>query len=274
MAKSATQEKKPVVPPRGDADDGAAPPKQELAVVQQAPSLLQASGLSEAAAVFLGQAEGIAEAPASIPIIAINHKDACFTLPSGELVEEVSGYPIYWFATRRYYAKPPQPGAAGAPPDCWSADLLQPSAESAHKQADYCCNCDNAKFGSGRDGRSQACGQFTWVFLLNPDFGKPPVWCLVAPPSSIRALMGTKFKGGFFSQAKLRAGAYQLVWTTMRLEAEQGQVPFCRLAPEMGPIANKDEALQLVKLHNDFLGEFNRMRGLTPKMTAPAGDEE
>jgi hypothetical protein len=235
----------------------------------QAPAGARAPAvLSEAAAAFLAGVEGKREMPAKLPLVQISHAENKFVLHTGEIVDEISGYPIYYFQTRRFYKKPPASGQKGQPPDCWSADLIAPSNESLKKESPLCATCPMNAWGTGRDGKSKACGTFTWVFLLNSAFGNPPLAVVVAPPSSIRPLLGTKFAGGYFAKANARYGAYEIVWTTLRLSAQGGEsVKYSVLDPVMGhAVQGAAEAKQVLAVRNEFRRLFEEMRGLTPDL--------
>ena len=257
MAKTRPEAPAPVKPNGG----------KSLAVIEEAtePVALAAPQVPEAAAAFLEGIKGPRIEPPRVPIINIMHREGQFLLPTGEMVTEVSGYPLYYYQTRRYYKKPPTPGAKGAPPDCWSADCIKPSEDGVDIQADSCAACPNSKFGTGRSGSGQACSTQTWVFLYHPgSFGRSPIAAVVFPPSSIRALLGTKFEGGYFSAAADRHYAYEVVWTTIRLEQMGDQVQYSVAKPVMGPaIDNREDAIKLRDFRNQFVAVMEAMRGQT-----------
>jgi hypothetical protein len=216
------------------------------------------------AAAFLEEVKGPRESAVRISLITIDHKAAGFKMPSGELAAEVSGYPINYFRTRRYYKKPPQAGQKGEPPDCWSADDKVPHETSVEKMCDTCSSCPMNQFGTARDGRSKACGTFTWVFLLNPQFGEMPIAAVVAPPSSLRPLFGTKFESGYFSQAQAKARAYEIVWTTFRLKQFGGGVEYSVLDPVMGEVQTDPTSQKfLAQCRNKALVAMDALRGKT-----------
>lgn len=255
----------------------AAPKSQENALVPAGapPQGALAPQVNEAAKAFLAEAKGPREVPTKIALIGINHREGKFKLPTGELVPHVDGYPVLYYRTRRYYKKPPQPGAKGAPPDCWSADLLVPHESSLEMQAETCATCTMSQWGTARDGRSQACGTYIWVFLLNPAFGTPPLGVVAAPPSSLKPMLGTKFQNGYLAQAAARHGAYEIVWTRLGLIQAGGadaQVPYCVLAPQMGKPAEIETAKRIAAVRNDFLKIMNEYRMRTPEVET-GGDE-
>jgi len=235
---------------------------REVALLPQPPTDLLAGNLNPAAQAFLQELQGEREVPRGIPLISIDHKEGVFVLPSGEIVPEIAGYPIYYFQTRRFYERPPMPGSKGQPPDCWSGNLIEPSREAKKIQHATCVGCPQAEWGTARDGRGQACSTQTWVFLLNPQFGNPPLGVIVFPPSSIRRLLGTRTSPGYFGRAGAKHGAYEIVWTVFELEAQSGQVPFCVVNPIMGEVvSNVETAKVLSRVRNDFKVMMDALRG-------------
>lgn len=231
--------------------------------------LLPTAPKSPAAAAFLGAVQGPRENPQKMPLIKIHHREGKFELPSGELADEVAGYPLYYFQTRRFYKKAPKPGDKGQPPDCWSADLVEPHDSSVDKQSDYCATCPNNQFGTARDGRAKACATQTWIFLMNTNFGDVPIGVLIAPSSSLRSLLGTRFQAGYFGQAQARHGAYEIVWTRFRLKVmgEGESVTYCVLEPIMGPAQeNPDKCRTLAQMRNKFKGLMDEFKMSTPEV--------
>jgi len=224
--------------------------------------------LPAAAAAFLAEAKGERQVEHKLPLIQIQHRTGEFLLPSGELAREVSGYPVYYFQTRRYYKKPPKPGEKGSPPDCWSGDMVLPSPSSLEIQHEDCAGCPLNQFGTGRDGRSKACGTYTSIFLLNPRFGEIPLGVIVAPPSSLRTLLGTRFQPGYFGQAAARHGVYEIVWTKFRLrvQGEGESVTYCTLDPVMGPACEDVERVKRIAgVRNQFLALMDEFRSRIPE---------
>jgi hypothetical protein len=240
------------------------------------PDDMRPVALPDAAQAFLEESKDAPPVPAQVPLISINHKEGGFVLPSGEIVPEISGYPIQYFHTRRFYKKPPVSGQKGTPPDCWSGDCIEPHISSLEIQSDTCATCKNAQFGTGRDGRSQACGMYTWVFIFNRDFGTPPILGFSAPPSSLRALIGTRFQAGYFAQAAAKYGGgkvYAHVWTTFRLKQKGDQVVYCEVDPLMGPARTDTEGVRfLAKIRNEFLALMDAMRLKTPEVATVEGE--
>src|SRR3990172_3866531 len=99
--------------------------------------------------------------------------------------------------------------------------MHRPAFDVLDKQCDFCePKCPHSLFGSGSNKRGQACQVQTFLFLLNPDFGDPPIACLQLSPSSIKALKGNRRMPGYLDKVKnwappnrKRAQYYELVWT-------------------------------------------------------------
>jgi hypothetical protein len=239
-----------------------------LALNSARPTPLTAERKNAAAELFLEGMKGDRQVPNAIPLVSIDHKEGKFKAPTGELIEAISGYPVCYFQTRKYYKKPFQAGAKGEPPDCWSADLLKPHSSSLEKQSETCNGCPMAEFGTGRDGRSQACGSFTWIFLVNPAFGNPPLAVVLAPPSSIRVLIGTRFQAGYFAQCQAKANLYEIVWTTFRLKRPAAGAVNCVIDPQMGPALQMpddcESIVRLRELRNGFYEAMQSFRLQTP----------
>lgn len=237
------------------------------ALVPAPPVTFDVTQPSEAAAAFLNEVEGPREQPTSIGLVKIDHKEGVFVTPGGELKEIISGYPIFYFQTRRYYEAVWRPGVKGSPPDCWSADLIRPHESSLSKQSPACAGCAHNQFGSARDGRSKACGEYTWIFLLNPEFGNPPINVLIAPPSSIRTLLGTRFTPGYFSMCAARHRVYELVWSHFRLQRENEDAVHVVLQPTMGEVASDvTNVRKIAGLRNQFLKAMMDYRMQTPDL--------
>jgi hypothetical protein len=265
--------KKPTSRASEDGEErGLAPASGDLLESPDVQEIIGPPVVSDAARLFLQEAKGRSVAPPKMPIVSIDHQSGVFVLPTGESAEAVSGYPIYGFQTRKYYKESYKSGTKGMPPDCWSKDMIEPHVPVRLKQADDCGSCPMSKFGSGRDGRSQACQVQSWIFLLNRSFGVVPIGILIAPPSSIRVLMGTKFKPGYFSKAEAAYGCYQIVHTTFRLK-RAGDV-HCILDPVMGPaISDKQMVEKMIEIHNTFRSAMEAMRDDTPSVRADEPEE-
>jgi hypothetical protein len=238
------------------------PTSSEANIVEHSQQLVPQQ-IPAAAKTFLDAIKTKREAPAKVNIISIAHREKRFKLPSGELVEEVSGYPIYYFRTRRWFRKGYKTGEKGQAPDCWSADMVEPHMSSPDKQAEFCSDCPLSQFGTGRDGRSQACGTYVWIFLLNTSFRPLPLAVIQAPPSSLRTLLGTRFEGGYFSQAESRYGCYEIVWTKFKLkvQGEGEQVQYCTLDPIMiKALDDHDKIVRLANFREKFIEKMNEFR--------------
>ena len=222
-----------------------------------------AGGLQAAvnpAAAFLTEIEGTARAePSAVPIIKIKHTEERFLLPDGSLVSKISGYPLYFFLTRSWYKNPFVKGQKN-PPDCFSSDLVRPSPHSLDKQSETCYDCRQNEFGTGRDGRSKACREFTWLVLFNPAFGSPPIALLVTGPSSHVVWHGSKFSGGFLAQARAKYGAYQVAFSDIEL-VKAGEI-HCVVKPTaLRSCSDPAEQKSLAEFYRTWIPIIEKFRG-------------
>ena len=250
----------------------------------QPPSLLAldaalpVSAAAEAVAGVDEEAGGDrAKPPGGLPIIKIDHSEGRFLLPSGELHDTIEGHIIHWFGTKKWW-KDAYKSGEHKPPDCWSANGIEPHASSVLKQAPVCGLCKHNLFGSHRAGtRAKDCADVDWIFLLNPAFGAPPINCLLAGPSSLSILNGGQFKSGLMQQMEARFIRYELGW--VRLGLEPGGERHYVIVPEiLGATTLKEEAKKLGALKHAFKVLMDDMRaqtstvpalGLDPSVTTP-----
>jgi hypothetical protein len=248
-----------------------AAPRQGNALVPRPPGPVDEVTVSPAARAFLDEVKGRREAPRRVPLVTIRHQEAVFLLPTGETADAVEGYPVYYYSTRRFYAKPPVEGQS-SPPDCWSADMVVPDPAARDKQAARCAECPKSQWGTARDGKSQACAQQLFLFLLNPSFGAPvPVVAVVFPPSSLKTLLGNRTAPGYIGQAASRHGVYEIVWTRFELEARGGPVKYAVVRPVMGePARDLEEIRRIARARDAFEELFESMRGATAEVEPAA----
>lgn len=241
----------------------------------QVPSLVELGGavaeVDEGLAAF-NEAMGDVELPEApgMPLIRIDHKAGVFDL-SGSPEEVIEGYVIHYFQTRAWWEKRPE-GGKGKPPDCSSSDMLRPSFASPQKQAEACYECQLSTWGSGPQGTGQACKVQTWVFLLNPAFGSPPVRALLLPPSSIRDFIGTQFDSGYLGRArefhppgKPRAEKYPRVWSRWTLD-KGGDLHYIAHAEPVAVCYDKAEGAALGRLRAEFVPLMEALRGRAAAM--------
>ena len=234
--------------------------------IAQMGQLANSDSDNEIASAF---AEGIAgqerHEPPGIPIIRIDHKTARFLL-NGEPVESVAGFPVQWFQSRAYWEGKFKPGEH-APPTCSSPDGVTPLPGEG-RQADNCYSCRWAQWDSAPLGGGQACKVQTFLFLLNPEFGETPIGCLIAPPSSIRAIVGTGRQPGYLQRAKQfrdpasgkQAKYHELVWT--RFALERAGDTHCILVPTPVSVAkDADEARAIAGVRGAMLRQMEELRG-------------
>jgi hypothetical protein len=100
------------------------------------------------------------------------------TLEGDTEVKELEGIIVYTSVQRVYWADAFTGG--GAPPDCYSED----SVHGAGNPGGNCTKCPLSQFGSGENGKSQACQMRRLIFLIQPDNLLPLV--VSVPPSSLK----------------------------------------------------------------------------------------
>jgi hypothetical protein len=258
---------------------------QELPVTQTAPTqtsvvphqggeaALDAPAISSVAQAFMTDARGLREDFRWMPIISIDHDAGLFRLPSGATIDAIAGYPIYLFQTQKFYKKAYQAGQNGEPPDCWSSDCIEPHPTSRDKQCTTCAECKHNVFGSARDGRGKACSTSTWIFLASRVFGKPPIAAVVAPPSSIKTLIGNAYNPGFFSRMMKKHSRYEIVWTTLTLARAAEGSKHCVIEPIEGPLCPDVETVKkIAKIRNQFMEAMEAMRSSAPEVVPQEGE--
>lgn len=108
-----------------------------------------------------------------------------WTLPSidGELdVKEIDGIIIYQELKRAYWQE--EYDGSNDPPDCYSDNCLN----GLGSPGGDCITCPLAQFGSGKNGKSQACGMRRIMFILTADSLLPLVLSL--PAGSLKTSKG------------------------------------------------------------------------------------
>lgn len=250
--------------------------KQETAIatvpslveLEKSEGFLAPAAADEAAAAFSGaltetqQTRAIAS---SITIIKPDHKTEMWTV-NGELVDAVEGYPIFYFHTRTYW-KDPYKAGKNDPPNCLSPDGVIPLNVEG-KQASSCASCQWSQFGTAKVGDGQACRQNTFLFLLNPDFGSPPLGVVILPPTSIKPLIGSPRNPGYLARAQefknpktgKRAGFYEIVWS--RFQLDRASDTYCVVMPTPIAVApSAAEARAIGMLRAKLMAYCESMRG-------------
>jgi hypothetical protein len=98
-----------------------------------------------------------------------------------EAIRELEGVVVFKQAVRAYWPLDQEPGKN--PPACSSLDAVTP-VPGDHQQAKTCAACPHAQWGSGKDGRGQACKKRLNTFLLRSGQDVPTLVSL--PPSALR----------------------------------------------------------------------------------------
>lgn len=124
-----------------------------------------------------------------------------------ESADELRGIVVSWKRVRAYWTNP-EP--TGEPPVCVSHDTILGIGEPGGS----CKACPLSKFGTGKDGRGQACKEREIWFLLREDGFLPTVLSLPA----------TSLKGAEDYRISLASGNVPLasVVTTVTLRSEKG----------------------------------------------------
>jgi hypothetical protein len=97
-------------------------------------------------------------------------------------VKQIEGVVVYKLPVRAYWPLDQEIG--NNPPLCSSLDSVIP-VDGPGKQARTCADCKWSQWGSGKDGRGQACKQRLNTFVMLPDAELPTLLSL--PPTALRA---------------------------------------------------------------------------------------
>lgn len=111
-----------------------------------------------------------------------------FSLPTGEVIEELEAVVLDVRYINALYLKPYKPGVIETP-SCWavSADYaaMEPSEKSEKPVHSVCEGCPNNEWGSGNGGSGKKCKNTIRLALLQPDAtDKSPILTLDLPPTS------------------------------------------------------------------------------------------
>ena len=98
-----------------------------------------------------------------------------------EAIKELEGCVVFKQPVRAYWPLTQEPGKN--PPTCSSLDAITP-VDGEGRQAKICAACPHAQWGSGKDGRGQACKKRLNTFLLRDGQDVPTLLSL--PPSALR----------------------------------------------------------------------------------------
>ena len=205
--------------------------------------------------------------------IRIDHNAEQFVVSKTLIGNKVKGYLLHYVQQRSFWEKPYKPGSS-TPPDCHSLDMIQPGERVDRPQAEFCEKCPQAKFGSARDEKSQACAVSTFLFLVDPQsqvFAKGFA-VLVIPPSSMKNIIGTQREGGgYVGSAKAfdpndglgAAGKYQLVYGEFEVMPKKEGAANCMVeAHPVGRVPNSEEVQALVKIRKALMdGIVEKLKG-------------
>lgn len=118
------------------------------------------------------------------------------TLEGSDAVDEIDGIIVFQKQTRAWWPTSIDDGGGNTPPSCSSPDARvgfgkqnatknNPNPEG-DPRSQVCAQCPHAQFGSGKEGRGQACQQKAQLFLLMKTGFLPAV--VSVPATSLGAL--------------------------------------------------------------------------------------
>ena len=235
------------------------------------PASLIVSVASEAEQAFLAEApESSSVGPTKLPTITVNHKgadDGSFIMPDGSEIdgaEGICGFIIAHFTTRTYYAKPYDSKGEKIPPDCRSSNSIVPDNDVPDKQSPDCASCPHNQFGTAKVGKGKACKEYIRLFIVNPEFGNPPIAMITLPPTAIQRFYGSNMivggKRGYVDQLQARSVAWQIIWSRITLKREDENDAHVTPCFEMGQTATLEVAKALAALNNQFITHIKASR--------------
>lgn len=120
----------------------------------------------------------------SFNIVKILRESALFELGKDEMVKTLTGHILFKHAANQWWEIPfDQRTPETSPvPNCYSIDGITQSGGDK-PQCALCCNCEQNKFGTGKDEQGKACRN-TVRFLFLVDGSVLPV-VIIAPPTSL-----------------------------------------------------------------------------------------
>ncbi len=252
----------------GKDDVGDFPPKDNaIALLKPPTSLLAPLPMSDAEKAFMEESGEVPSGPTKLPAITINHREGVFIMPDGSTIDGqdgLTGFILAHFTTRSYYEKAYDSKAEKVPPDCRSSDCITPDADSPAIQSPSCMTCKHNVFGSAKVGKGKACREFIRLFMVNPEFGNPPLAVVTLPPTALGKFYGGKVviggKAGYLDQVKARHKIFQIVWNKLTLHRENDGDVHVMVDFEMGDVATQAVSLELGKLHKQFLDAIKLAR--------------
>lgn len=178
-----------------------------------------------------------------------------WTLPSGDAVKEFEGVVIWHSKARAYW--PLDAPVSNNPPACASFDGRYPASGHGPTGAIQCAACPLGQFGTGREGRGQACKERMLVFTMLEGQTIPTLLSL--PPTGIKPF------GRYIVSLLNQKPPKPLVGLTtiFGLEKKQGQGPaYSVVAARAGRPLAWTEIKAAVALREQFKDHMSR-RGLT-----------
>lgn len=185
-----------------------------------------------------------------------------WTIPTLEGEKEsktLTGVIVFSKLVRAYWQVSYEEGGGSDLPDCSSRDSVQafPQGEFVppapmHPNGGFACaGCELAKFGSGKDGRGQACQQKRLVFLLTEGDVLPIVVALA--PTSLKPMSDYLLR-------LTRAGRpYWKVQTSIALEKYTDPKPHARAVFTKAADLSEDEFAAIASYRESLVPHFENV---------------
>lgn len=167
------------------------------------------------------------------------------SLEGPQVAREIEGVIVAWRNTRAYW--PGEYTGQNTPPQCSSDDGVYGHGDPGDFVPDHLCDeCALSKFGSGRDGKGQACKLMRLLFIVTPDELLPKVIAL--PPTSVGPMKK------YFLRLASKAMPPHGVVTALKLskDTNDGGIAYSVATPEMRAILTPAER-DRVKAYADLL---------------------
>lgn len=141
------------------------------------------------------------------------------------------------------------------PPECASNDGVTgvPLSDSAEGYGGACDECPMSKWGSGKEGRGQACSQRKLLLMLQPDSMLPIV--VNVPPTSVNEV------NRYFLRLTTKKAPHFQVVTNLKLAKAKsgGGIEYAKIAPGFVRLLDKDEAESAKAMYQSLNSVFARV---------------
>lgn len=157
------------------------------------------------------------------------------TLDGEEALAALEGVIIFQRTTRAYWQKEMGETGGSSPPDCSSEDGLL----GVGNPGGTCKYCPLAAFGSGANGRKQACKQAKLLFVLRPESAIPV--CVTIPPSSLGAIKKYMLRLSGFGVPYYGAVTSLSLSRTKNVDG----IDYFEVVPSVDSVLSKDDTARL-----------------------------